>query len=114
MAYGRSAGFLWLRAREIHEPRAIVLAVQQAALDHDLQQLAHARRRRRVGQLRSDLFHRRAMATMHDVHDLALAPGEMNPGGLRHRPMANYFAVREYIRHTRSMSRVSHVAVWRT
>src|SRR5215211_4975689 len=40
---GGAAGLLGLGGWEVNEPRPIVLARQQAALDHDVQQLAHAR-----------------------------------------------------------------------
>ena len=53
---------------------------QQAALDHDVEQLAHARRARRIGQLRADLFDRRAAAPVEDLHDLAFAAGQIDSG----------------------------------
>ena len=42
------------RRGEVDEPRAVVFALEQAALDHDVEQLADARWAGRVGQLGAD------------------------------------------------------------
>src|SRR5262245_28108183 len=95
----RPAGFLGLRAREIHKPRPVIFAVQETARDHDLEQLSDTGRRRGIRQLGTDFLDGRALATVEDVHDLAFAPREMSRCVSGHRIMANYFAMREYIRH---------------
>ena len=64
-------------AGEVDEARPVVLAAEQAAVDHDLEQLAHAGRARRVGQLGADLFDGRAAAAVEDFHDLRFAAGEV-------------------------------------
>ena len=48
------------------------------AVDHDLEQLADARRARRVGQLGPDLLDGRAAAAIENLHDLAFAAGEID------------------------------------
>ncbi len=60
----RPAGVLGLHRREVHEAGAVVLAREQAAIDHDVEQLAHAGRARRVRQLGADILDRRAAAAV--------------------------------------------------
>ena len=95
------------RRRGIDEARAVVLAAEQAAVDHDVEQLAHAGRARRVGQLGPDLFDGRASAAVEDFHDLRFAAREVRRIGSRHgrlRVRAKKFAHSEYIR---AMARLS-------
>ena len=95
-----SSGFA---AGKVDVARAVVLAAQQAALDHDLEQLPHARRARRVRQLRADFFDRGALTAMQDFHDLAFAAGQMDVALVFSRGLrwaANFFAHSEYIRLT--------------
>ena len=79
---------------KVDEPRAVVFAAQQAALDHDVQQLAHARRAGGVGQLCADLFHRRPPAAMEDLHDLALTACQVGDG------LVSACVGRKFSRHT--------------
>ena len=104
-AQRRLAGILLPHGREIDEARTVVLAGEQAALDHDLEQLANAGRAGRVGQVGADLLHRRAAAAVQDVHDLALAAGQVDRRDIGHAewlfgPWANFFAHGEDIRGT--------------
>src|SRR5262249_6039254 len=99
MPYGRPPCFFRLGTWEIDESRTAVFAVQQAAIDHDVEELADAGRRRCIRQLGADLLHRRPVTTMQDVHDLAFAPGEMGVDRFGHgvwriiSPHANIFAL---------------------
>ena len=74
----RPARLFRLRRRKVRIARAVVLAAEEAALDHDVQQLAHAGRAGRVRQLRPDVLDGRALPPVHDRHDLAFAPGEID------------------------------------
>src|SRR5689334_8728465 len=109
MPHGRPPGFFRLRAREVDEPRTVVLAVQQSAVDHDVEELPNTGRRRSIGQLGPNLLNRRPVTTMEDVHDLAFATGEMGAGLFGHGGTANYFATREYIRHAPPSSRANRI-----
>src|SRR5689334_4377091 len=77
MPHGRPSGFLRFRAREVDESGTVVLAVQESALDHDVEELSNAGRRRGVRQFGPNLLHRRPMTPMQDVHNLAFATGQM-------------------------------------
>ena len=104
----RPAGVFRLHRGKVDEARPVVLAREQAAVDHDLEQLAHAGRARRIGQLGADLLDRRAAAAVEDLHDLALAAGEVDGVGLGMRlglrdVEANIFAYGEYIRLWRAL-----------
>src|SRR5262245_42683525 len=84
MAKSRTAGHVAAGAREVDEARAVVLAVQQTAVDHDLEQLADTRGSGGIRELRADLLYRRALTTVEDVHDLAFAAGQVEALALRH------------------------------
>src|SRR5687768_5847921 len=68
--------------RKVDEPGAVVLTVDEAPLDHDVEELADARWRRRGRQLLANLLDGRAPAAVEDLHDLALAPRQRR--GIRH------------------------------
>src|SRR5262245_1098553 len=106
MLHGRAARVLMFGRREVDEPRAVRFAAKQAALDHDLEQLADARPRRRIGQLGANVFDRGSLAPVDDVHDLAFSACQVDTNGLGHefRVMANYFAMGEYIRPSATVS----------
>ena len=73
-----AAGVFGPGGRKVDVARAVVLAGEQAALDHDLEQLAHAGRPRRVRQLRADVLDGRAPAAVEDLHDLTLPAGQVD------------------------------------
>src|SRR5262249_11186805 len=80
----RASGILVGRGREIDETGSVVLPVEQAAFDHDLEQFSNTGWTRRLRKILSDLFDRGPAAPMNDLHDLAFAASEMNASELGH------------------------------